>query len=253
MARSLLAKVDVEGSKVRGSEATFTNNSASFRGGAVQATTLTAARVTASQNEAGGSGGGAVAVIGDATITDCRILDNSVDSQSGSARGGGVLAGGQLTLRDTDVSANRGRSSRRLGFFGTYPGLFAGGGAHGASVSAERVTFARNEAVGVSSTREEGPIPVGVTGGGGVAATGSVSLINVTLSENRVSPTPPESTPTGLSPNVGAAVLASTLALDHTTIAGNTGAASLTWISSPRIVPCSSRGTGKMPAPMQWP
>ncbi|HMJ10456.1 MAG TPA: choice-of-anchor Q domain-containing protein, partial [Polyangiaceae bacterium] len=217
----------ISGTEVRVSEATFTNNSASFRGGAIQATTLTANRVTASQNKAGGSGGGAVAVIGDATITNSRVLANSVDSWSGNARGGGVLAGGQLTLRDTHLSGNDGRSSRRLGFFGTFPGLFAGGGAHGASVSAERVTFTRNEAIGVSSAGGSPVIPAGVTGGAGVAATGSVSLINVTLSENRVNQPPPESTPQGLIPNVGAAVLAATLSLDHATVADNTGAASL--------------------------
>ncbi|HEY6557886.1 MAG TPA: choice-of-anchor Q domain-containing protein [Polyangiaceae bacterium] len=212
------------GSSVTVRAATFTNNEADGGGGAIQASELDASGVTASGNTAGGSGGGAIGVSGDALVSQCRIVDNSVDSQAGPARGGGLLVTGSLALRDTEVSGNRGRSIVRLGTFGTAPSVFAGGGVSAGNLSAERVTIAKNEVFSIAVAHPA--LPGGPSGGGGVHASG-VSLVNVTISDNLVNEAPPSSGTATFAPNQGAAVLGQSITLEHVTIADNRGAASL--------------------------
>lgn len=214
----------LSGSSVTVRAATFTNNEADGGGGAIQASELDASGVTASRNIAGGSGGGAMGVSGDALVSQCRILDNSVDSQAGPARGGGLLVTGSLARRDTEVSGNRGRSTVTLGTFGTFPSVFAGGGVSAGNLSAERVTIANNEVFSIAVAHPA--LPGGPSGGGGVHASG-VSLVNVTVSDNLINEAPPTYGNETVAPNRGAAVLGQSITLEHVTIADNRGAASL--------------------------
>jgi hypothetical protein len=98
---------------------------------------------------------------------------------------------------------------------------FLGGGIQAGSVDADIVTVADNQALG-------GSFVPGWTagnsqsGGGGIAATGSVSLVNSTIAENETTlvDTPGQQIHTSF----GSGILATSLSLDHVTIADNTGA-----------------------------
>jgi hypothetical protein len=124
--------------------------------------------------------------------------------------------------------------------------VFTGGGIHAASVSADSVTVSDNQVTGYSASASSYPtiVPVGVSGGAGIAATGAVSLVNSTLSDNILHPNLVTGAPATLIPNQGAAVLAGTLALDQVTIADNAGAASLqaTQLTSHRSVAIAPQG-----------
>ncbi|HEY6562493.1 MAG TPA: choice-of-anchor Q domain-containing protein [Polyangiaceae bacterium] len=221
----------VSGGELSLTNTTFTENTAEGRGGAVDAETLQAQQLTATGNRAGGSGGGALIATGPATIRDASISNNTVDSQQFlsqqlAAGGAGVSVGGHLLLERSEVLGNVGGGAARQGFQGG-PITFQGGGVRAGSLEASAVTIANNRIGGYTLT-VEGPFSAlrrGVTGGGAIASTGSVSLVNTTLSANEVAPLP-VSAPSGFESNRGASALAQELGLDHVTVSGNTGAPS---------------------------
>ncbi|HEY6561924.1 MAG TPA: choice-of-anchor Q domain-containing protein [Polyangiaceae bacterium] len=205
----------------------FSRNESLGAGGAVSATTLTADGITASNNKAGGRGGGALAVLGDATITSSRVLANRVSGGPNSAAGGGILVAGQLTISRSEVSDNTGSAAvdggRNLGML---PGVFRGGGIHAASVDAESVALANNSSRGISASAPQWTL--GVTGGGAIAATGTVKVVNGTLSGNSAGAHTPGAFPSvTIIANQGAAILAEALELDHGTLADNTDGSTL--------------------------
>ncbi|HMJ16421.1 MAG TPA: choice-of-anchor Q domain-containing protein, partial [Polyangiaceae bacterium] len=223
----------ISASAVTIKNATFTGNTASGRAGAIDAASLNAATLTAVENRAGGSGGGAVAVSGDASISDSSINRNSVDSRQRSgtqttARGGGISVAGHLTLSASQVIGNTGDAELYFGTFcSSCAATFLGGGIAAGSVTGEAVTIADNRA-GELTILPGAPsffVP-GVSGGGGIAATGTVTLRNATVSGNTTDAFP-SSPATWIAPARGAAVLAARVELDHATIADNLNAPSL--------------------------
>lgn len=226
----------ISGRAVSLSGATVSGNLADGRGGGVDAETLTARAVTAERNEARGSGGGAFAARGDTTIADCIVRDNLVNSlQLTSAQvlsgGGGIRVDGHLTVSTTLVSGNRGFASlwNSIECAGCSV-TFAGGGIWAESLVAESVTLSGNFANGQtmlgSSSGSNAVIRAGVSGGGAIAASGAVALVNTTLSGNRVSAAP-SPLPSGVAPARGAGVLAEVLELDHATVVDNENAPAL--------------------------
>jgi hypothetical protein len=212
-------------------------NVATGSGGAVDATTLDARSVTAASNRGGGAGGGAFYVAGDAVIAASRIRQNSVDSLldytvQTVAGGAGILVTGTLTISESWVSHNSGRSSvyfsnPRIGTF-IVPALFTGGGARAQRIVARAVTFSGNEVV-ASTLTSAPPLPVtqGVSGGGAIAAIDAAELVNVTLADNHVMPHPAYIGTGYGAPPQGAAMLAGSVALEHATLVDNQGAASI--------------------------
>ncbi len=203
----------------------FTNNVARGDGGAAIGLNLHADSVVADANQAGGLGGGAFAVALAATITRSRITNNVVQSALEFAPragltpgGGGIRAGTAVELTDTAVIGNSGDSRVRFPG-GTIEFSFAGGGVYAGSVRAGSVTLANNVVSGPTAAPSS-PFH-GVTGGGAIAARGSVTAVNATLIGNRVNPFPVVSS--FILPNRGAAVLAHRLELEHATVADNTG------------------------------
>ncbi len=182
-------------------------------GGAVDATTLTATRITASNNVVNGNGGGALRVYYDATIEASIIRDNRVNftrvpRDPVQAGGGGVYVSGTLTISDSMIVGNGGSATGVDSRWceGVCRTSFVGGGAYAAALNGRNVTFADNYALGISTV-------VGssiATGGGGAVSGGSITLVNATLSGNRV--TAAESTPS-TGPGRGAAILADTIRL----------------------------------------
>ncbi|HMJ11519.1 MAG TPA: choice-of-anchor Q domain-containing protein [Polyangiaceae bacterium] len=211
-------------------------NTADGPGGAVDANTLVASNVTATYNRASGAGGGALYARGEASITDSGIRHNAVDSRMEYrtqvlAGGGGVLVNGPLTIRDSWIASNEGQqtvsfSAPQIGSFAA-PGRFLGGGVRAASVLAENVTLTDNQLSG--NTLLPGipiPVPTGNSGGGAIAATSEVSLINVTLSGNKLFGNPAflQSFPQYAQLAQGSAVLAESVTLEHATFIENQGA-----------------------------
>jgi predicted outer membrane repeat protein len=202
-------------------DASFTGNTATGRGGAVAAQTLDGVRLTAADNQAGGTGGGAIATSADVTLRACKISNNGVHSLIKGATGAGIRSAGRVTVEATQITGNRG-AARALPSYGGQPSLsFSGGGIHAASIAGSGSTVANNTVTGFSYTSYDH----NVSGGGGLAATGSVSLVNSTISGNSVV-APFEPSEPVVHPNTpfGAAVLARTLEIDHVTLADNTNA-----------------------------
>lgn len=196
----------VSGQTVKVSSAAFTNNSAVGHGGAIAAATLDMTDVMASQNKADGFGGGAVAVSGDATILRSKLNQNVVASSNPrrTVTGGGAISVlGKLTVSDSEVVGNRGAITVTViagtNLILTLNGVFQGGGIRAGSVVATDTTVADNIATGVTLTQSMDvqrslPFPAGTTGGGAIAATGSVTLLNTTLTGNQVSAGQPATT-----------------------------------------------------------
>jgi hypothetical protein len=216
----------IDGVDVSLTDSKLTQNTAHGRGGAVTAKQLAATRVTATGNTAGGSGGGAFATESDATLTACNIENNTVDTLYVSyyigallapAGGGGLSVLGELVITDTDVTGNSGIARFHEGGHAT----FAGGGIRAGSVRGERINVSNNRASSINPTPGDGSSRADSSGGGGIAGRTRVALLNSTLSGNSAArldlPFPIPS----LSSARGAAVLATRLELDHTTITDN--------------------------------
>lgn len=221
----------IEGGQLVLGSSTFNGNQATGDGGAAHGSNLDARSVIASGNKGGGAGGGAFAIEGGARVVQSRIDENSVEARFEDinhpllAGGGGLRVTGQLTLVNTLVFHNTGRSEGRYQT-GFIPLMFEGGGVYAGSMRGENVTIANNSAIGLSPS-DSFPIALpGSTGGGAIASSGTVSLVNATLMNNDVSA--PAGVPSSfVIINVGAAVLAPRLELEQATIAQNTGAPTL--------------------------
>lgn len=226
----------ISGASITISDATFTQNTADARGGAVDAVgTVVARRVHASENQAGGSGGGAIAVVGDATIDSSDVHSNRAASLvvSGVTSGGGVLVNGHLSVTDTSVRKNSVTSSAPPGAISTsqifQPLILPaqGGGIFADSIDARAVTVAENSE---SSSYKNPASPAAESGGGGgIASSGTVSLVNSTISDNSVVATVTviSGYPPGPDDGIrqiaghGAGVLAASVKLDQCTVADN--------------------------------
>ncbi|HMJ10827.1 MAG TPA: choice-of-anchor Q domain-containing protein, partial [Polyangiaceae bacterium] len=216
------------------SGARFTSNESGSQGGAIAASSAQLSDIIATQNKAYGVGGGAVAVSGDATVTRSKFTENVVpvtDPRATVSGGGALSVLGQLTISDSEVTDNHGSVGVQYvagtNFIVTVPGPFQGGGIRAGTLQATNVTLANNSASGLTTTspsavRRRHAIPAGTSGGGGIAGT-AVSLTNTTVTGNRAS----MPTPFGFDPTRGSAVLATSLELDHATIADNLTSASL--------------------------
>lgn len=227
----------LSGGAVSLTDVTFTGNTAFGRdiqnvysneasGGAVDATTLSAQRVRATDNRVDrGFSGGALFVAGDATLENSAIQHNLVtfaptrnnapmqpptllDAQGG---GGGARVVGKLVISNSMLLANGGSAIQP-----SIGAAFVGGGAWAGSIEARNVTAAENYALGLSSPERATLL----SGGGAFASTGTVTLVNATLSGNLASVL------TGASGH-GAAILAGSLTLEHVTALDNEGVATI--------------------------
>jgi predicted outer membrane repeat protein len=205
-------------------DGTFTKNTASGSGGAIAAETLTAIHISASENTANGSGGGAIAVVRDATIERSNIHDNSVFSFQADIRGvvpartlaggGAVRVIGKLTISATQVIGNSGSATVNIGYGGQFAATFVGGGIEAGSLDGSGITVASNQALGASFSSYNAAL-FGPSGGGGIASTGSVTLVNSTVVGNQTSAD---------TLAFGSGVFATTLKLDQVTVANNANA-----------------------------
>jgi hypothetical protein len=123
-------------------------------GGIANNGVLTLTSTTVSENQAGGGGGG-VFNAGTMTLNLATIADNQADSA------GGILNQGALTVVDTTVSGNA--SVGEAGGLSNHPG---------ATASLTRTTLEGNNVTSGS--------------GGGIANSGTITLIDTTVSGNQV-------------------------------------------------------------------
>lgn len=208
-------------------------------GGAVDATTLTATRLTATGNVVNGNGGGAVRVYGDATIDETVIRNNRVNytrvyRDPAQGAGGGVHVGGKLVLSNSLLEGNGGWSTGAVSDLwceGRCKTTFVGGGAWAGILEGRNVTFAGNYALGTSEIVRS----TIYDSGGGALGAGTVKLVNATLTGNRVT-TAPTTEFTG--PGRGAAIFAHNMFLEHTTILENDGVAA----TEPATLETAARG-----------
>jgi hypothetical protein len=186
-----------------------------------------------------GPGGGAL-VNGNATLSDCQIYGNSaasggglsvtgdaelsrctVQSNTALVRGAGAQVGGHLTLSETEVVENAIRNLVTTMYGPIYaPGQ--GAGIHAGSVTARNTTIAGNALAGCSQYLVSDIETMSY--GAGITSTGAVSLVNTTLTGNSA---PSCAGIKGFFPALGVGVHASSLELDHATIADNDGGPTL--------------------------
>ena len=190
-------------------------------GGALRAVDATVTRSSLTGNAATGAGGGAL-VADTATVTDSELRGNHAMLRTSGQRpypfddlgGGAIRVTGALALTGSTLVGNDGAALVTDGW-DQLPLEFHGGAVHAGSLEARNVSVTDNEATGVEGSS-----------GGGLHVTGTATLRNVTLTENRiVASSVGTGTPTR--PTRGAAVSASVLDLGFTTVTGNDGADSL--------------------------
>ncbi|HMJ14292.1 MAG TPA: choice-of-anchor Q domain-containing protein [Polyangiaceae bacterium] len=212
------------GTSVTLTRSTLKTNQAGREGGAVAAETLVVYGVLAEENRAG-SFGGAFSASGNARIEVASIARNRVVLPARQAplgpppvgAGAGVYVGGLLQITRTDVLAND--------TGGALDQAVQGGGIFAGTVRAQQITVASNVVSGYTTTSAISVYPPHLTGGAGIASTGSIALVNSTISDNRVVSLVD---PAGVfEAGRGAALLGRSLELEHTTVADNSGAASL--------------------------
>ena len=143
--------VNVDGNDVSVTSSTFSANTASGYGGAINASgALTLSNSTFTGNSAR-AGGGVVA--GSVTATSTTFSTNTTTSSNGY--GGAIRSSGAVTLNNSSFTGNS---------------AFAGGGVVAGSVTATSTTFSQNQATYLA--------------GAIVATTAGVSLTNSTLTGN---------------------------------------------------------------------
>jgi len=166
---------------------------------------LTLSGTSILSNNAGGflppnAGGGGIGISAGGTLTVTNSVIGANESQNGP--GGGISAGGTVTVSNSTINNNE--------------GLCTGGGIAfndiGGTLTVMNSTIVGNSVLGCPVSAGGGGVP---TGGGGIACSGSVTVINSTISANTVD--------VGGVPTGGGGIACSgSMAVINSTISGNT-------------------------------
>jgi hypothetical protein len=157
-------------------------------------------------NNAGGSfpppnaGGGGIGISAGGTLSVTASIISGNESQQGP--GGGISAGGTVTVTNSTINKNE--------------GLCAAGGIAcndiGATLTVMSSTIIDNSVLGCPVSAEAGWV---LTGGGGIASSGSVTVDNSTISGNTVAEG-------GVPATGGGIVCSGSVTVNNSTISGNT-------------------------------
>ena len=163
---------------------------------------LTLSGTSILSNNAGGflppnAGGGGIGISAGGTLTVTNSVIGANESQNGP--GGGISAGGTVAVSNSTINNNE--------------GLCTGGGIAfndiGGTLTVMNSTIVGNSVLGCPVSAGGGGVP---TGGGGIACSGSMAVINSTISGNTVGGTMPEG---------GGIRNGGTLTLTNSTLSGN--------------------------------